>query len=959
MFRLGRHLTIRRQLLGLFALVMAAGVAVLVLDEAERRDNARVVDQLREESLQSLRRSKAMSDAYGLDYIGATFRVRNYLVSWDEGLRVVDAARVRIDQNWALLSASPHTQLQREMLSRIKQARVPADAAARELRAILVKRDIGALGRFADTQLFPAMDPVAKRLKALADLQLIEADRRVQQAAQRARKASLYRLGFTGAGLLLMLLVAAAMVRNIYKGVESLRDLSARMRRQDFRAVPRYRPSGELGQVLDSFLAMRDDVRRYESELNGQLLGNERVRAILQASEVFQRSLLSAAQVAVVSMDLGGTVTSFNPFAEKLTGYAAGEMNGQRGLERLLRRAEMEQLAGQLSLALDRNIPADPRLLPLMVELDLPAREWTLVRKDGSAVPALLATSAMRDEARTLVGYLVVATDLTHIKQLEQRLRASEHAAREASLAKSSFLAVMSHEIRTPMIGITGMLEVLSHSQLEGDQRRTIHVIQQSAASLLQIVGDILDFSKAEAGRIELSPTTIGLPALLNSVAANFAGAASSKGLVMGVELDPRAAPAHVADGLRLRQILSNFVSNAVKFTDRGAIAIALESRGRDAAGDMELLSFRVSDTGIGVTHEQQARLFQPFSQAEGSTSRRFGGTGLGLVISQRLAGLMGGDLTMHSTPGEGTTMTLQLGLPIGRVEDLEPEFSATPAAMDFVPRPLPTVAEAEAEGSLVLVVDDHPTNRLVIGRQLALAGYASECADDGEDGLRQWRSGRYALVLSDVHMPVMDGYEMARQLRREEWVLDRPRTPVVALTAASLAGEAERCLASGMDDYLAKPVGIPALAGCLVKWLPHTAPRPGVSPAGGTLPTPASLPQALHPSPLQREVIAQLTGNDPAEAASLLGEFLDATAADLGQMHAARDAGDAVALARQAHRIKGSSRLVGAVELAQAAHDLEQAAKAGDWPHLLPMSADVQTAAERLRLHIQSDYPR
>ncbi len=960
MLGLSRHLTIRRQLLGLFALVLAASVAVLALDEAERRDNARVVDQLREESVQSLRRIKAMSDAYGLDYIGTTFRVRNYLISWQEGLRVVDDARAKIDQNWALLSENPRTQLQREMISRVKQARGPADAAALELRAILVRQDIHAIGRFADTRLFPAMDPVAKRLKALSDLQLIEADRRVQQAAARARDASLYRLGFTGIALMLMVLLASNMVRNIYRGVESLRDLSKRMRQHDYLAVPRYHPTGELGQVLDGFVEMRDDVRRYETELNGQLARNERVRAILQASEVFQRSLLSAAQVAVVSMDLGGTVTSFNPFAERLTGYAAAEMNGQRGLERLLLRSEMEQLAGQLSLALERNIPADPRLLPLMVELDLPAREWTLVRKDGSQVPALLATSAMRDEDRTLFGYLVVATDLTHIKQLEQRLRASEVAAREASLAKSSFLAVMSHEIRTPMIGITGMLEVLSHSPLEGDQRRTIHVIQQSAASLLQIVGDILDFSKAEAGRIELSPTTTSLQSLLQSVAANFAGSASSKGLVLGIETDKRVAPAHLVDGLRLRQILSNFVSNAVKFTQQGSITIALESHGGGGGpGELEGLAIRVSDTGIGVSHEQQARLFQPFSQAEGSTSRRFGGTGLGLVISQYLAELMGGDLTMHSIPGVGTTMTLQLSLPVARVEDLEPEVSAGPAAMDFMPRPLPTAEQAETERSLVLVVDDHPTNRLVISRQLALAGYASETAEDGQDGLRLWRSGRFALVLSDVHMPVMDGYEMARQLRKEEAAAGdrRPRTPVVALTAAALTGEAERCLASGMDDYLAKPVGIPVLAACLVKWLPHTAPPP--SGPAGPRPARAALPQAeAPPLPFEAGVIDGLTGGDRGQAAGLLREFLEATAADLVQMQRALEAGNAVELARQAHRLSGSSRLVGAAELATAAHDLEQAAKAADWPQLLPMGADVKTAAERLRLYIEAEYP-
>jgi PAS domain S-box-containing protein len=954
MLGLSRHLSIRLQLMGLFALVLAAGLAVLALDEAERRDNARVVDQLREESIQSLRLAKSMSDAYGLDYIGAAIRVRNELISWEEGLRIVDNAHERIERSWAQLSADQRTQRQREMLSRIRQVRGPADSAARKLRDILVRHDAIALGIFADSELFPAMDPVAKRLKALSDLQLIEADRRVRESAERAREASLTRLALTGAGLLLMGALASSMVRNIYRGVESLGELSTQMRKRDYETPPRFHPSGELGQVMDGFLEMRDAVRRFENELNGQLLRTEQVRASLQQSEVFQRSLLAAAQVAVISLDLAGEISSFNPFAEKLTGYGAEELMGQRGLEKMMLHEELERVAGQLSLALERNVSADARLLPLMVEVDMPAREWTLVRKDGNQVPVLVGTSAMRGEDGHLVGFLVVATDLTHIKQLEQRLRASELAAREASIAKSSFLAVMSHEIRTPMIGITGMLEVLSHSSLDGEQRRTIHVIQQSAASLLRIVGDILDFSKVEAGRIDLSPHTISLQDLLQSVLAGFAGSASSKGLVLRLQLDPRAAPAHVVDALRLRQVLSNFVSNAVKFTEQGSIELALERRARE--GERELLRFRVTDTGIGVTTEQQARLFQPFSQAEGSTTRRFGGTGLGLVISQRLAELMGGTVSMTSEPFVGTTMVLELNLPIGKVEDLEPDASVGSVSAQFEPRPLPSVAQAEADHSLVLVVDDHPTNRLVIGRQLALAGYASESAEDGVAGLRAMRTGRFALVLSDVHMPVMDGYEMTRQWRLEEAGAGRERTPIVALTAAALAGEAERCLASGMDDYLAKPVTIPALAACVRKWLPHTIPLP--LPLGDASAA-AELPQArTPPAPLQPGVIEELSQGDRRLAAELMRDFLASTEADLAELDRTLAAGDAAGQARQAHRIGGSSRLVGAMELAEAARALELAARAADWTQLAPACAVVRTAAERLRLFVEAEYP-
>jgi PAS domain S-box-containing protein len=955
MLAVGRQLSIRRQLLGLFAIVLVGAILVQALDERERRLNAGALAQLRDDSLISLRRIKAVSDAYGLDYVDTTFRVRNDLMSWDEGVQVIDNAEQRIAAHWRTLLQAPRNAEQQALIVQIERAKVRADAAARTLRLILQRKDIGALGHFADTELYPAIDPVTTRLKYLSDLQLIEADRRVQAAAQRARDAAWLRLVLTMVGLAAFAVFAQSILRNIYKGVESLGDLAAQMRRHDYFAVPRFRAEGELGEVLDSFLMMRDDVRRFESELNEQLLRNEKVREILHQSEVFQRSLFAAARVAVMSIDLEGRFTSFNPYAEKLTGFRAEEMIGQRNMFRLWRQEEVQRMADRLTAATDRAVPADARLIPAMIEQGLPPQEWTLNRRDGASLTVLMAASSMRDETGKVVGYLAVATDLTEIKQLETKLRASEQAARDANLAKSSFLAAMSHEIRTPMIGVTGMLEVLAHSALDTEQRRTVHVIQQSAASLLQIIGDILDFSKVEAGRLELAPTTISLQKLLQSTAANFTGSASSKGLVLTVTLDERVGPAHVADGLRLRQILSNFLSNAIKFTEDGFVEAALEWQGRD--GDRDRLVFRVTDTGIGVTPEQQARLFQPFQQAEGSTTRRFGGTGLGLVISRRLAELMGGEVSMESTPGAGTTLRLSLPLPPGRVEDLESDDSSRLGqGGQFQPRPLPTHEQAQRERSLILFVDDHPTNRLVVTRQLALAGYLCDTAEDGEQGLAQWRSGQYALVLSDVHMPVMDGYEMARALRGEERQRGLPRTPLVALTAAALKGEAERCLASGMDDYLAKPVSIPELAACLRKWLPHTIPpESGDAASAPTLP----LPQvAAPPQPLDASVLDQLTGGDPREARLLLDDFLASTERDLAALRQAREHGDVAQLAREAHKIKGAARLVGASELAHAASELELAAKASDWPQLLPLGADVQTAAQRLRLHVQQRLP-
>ncbi len=936
---------IRIQLLGLFGLLLLTGAAVLGLDEYERQLNQRALVELKDESLSGLRRIKAVSDAYGMDVVDTTFRVRNYLISWEEGVQVVDHARLRIRDHWQALEQMPLTPEQEQIFAQVGRNKVRADTAIETLRQILLQKDIVALARFADTELYPAIDPVTTRMKHLGDLEMIEAEQKVRAQAERAQRAAWIRTSLSFTTLLVVALVGRKLLRNIYRGVESLTALAQQMRRHDYQGKARYEPEGELGEVMDAFLVMRDDVRKFESELNEQLARNEQVRAALQERELFQRSLFAAARVAIMSMDGEGRFTSFNPQAERLTGHRADQVAGRAGLDLLVRPDELEALAARLTAARDQAVPADSRLFPLLIDQAPEPMELCFVRKDGVEVPVLLATSAMRDATGRTVGYLAAATDLTQIKQLEPRLRASEARALEASEAKSNFVAAMSHEIRTPMIGVTGMLEVLEHSRLDEEQRRTVEVIRQSARSLLQIIGDILDFSKVEAGRLELSPTTLSLPRLLQSTVANFSGSASSKGLVLLCEVDDRIGPAHLADGLRLRQILSNFLSNAIKFTDRGMVEAALEWRGREGEGDR--LCFRVTDTGIGVTPEQKARLFQPFSQAEGSTTRRFGGTGLGLVIARRLAELMGGEIHMESTPGAGTTMRLELALPRGREDELEPEAAIGPAA-GFLARPLPAIEQAEAERSLVLVVDDHPTNRLVVGRQLALAGYASESAEDGRKGLEAWRSGRYALVLSDVHMPEMDGYEFARALRAEEAARGLPRTPVVALTAAALKGEAERCLSAGMDAYLAKPVSIPELVAMLQRWLPHTVPLAGDMKAAAPLPQVSGDPLPLDPS-----VLAPLTGGDPEATREVLDDFLATTEADMAPLRGARADGDLAALARQAHKVKGAARLVGALPLGEAAAALEAAAKAGEWDQVLPCVADLETAFERLRRHL------
>ncbi|MUV13091.1 ATP-binding protein [Noviluteimonas gilva] len=960
-------LGMRHQLWGLFGLLLLAGATVLVIDEMLQSYTRTSLEQMRDNSLHRLRALKAVSDGYGLDVVDTTFRVRNGLMTWERGVETIDAAQEKIDRSWAALQTMPRSPEQQVLFEQVRGARVRSRAAMDTLRGILVRRDLKALGHFADTELYPAIDPVTTRMEALSNLAMLNSEAMVREEIERGQRASRLRIGLSILALLLAGWLARRILRNVYKGVESLTMLARDMRKhQPDDPLPAFRPRGELGDVMDAFVDMRRDVMRYESDLTGQLAVNEGVRAELERRGEFQRSLLNAAQVAILAMDGHGRWIMFNPFAEKLLGWQASDILGRiprygtapqpDDSPMLVPPSEVERIVAALGRQRGTEVPADWRAMYLLAELDRPPHEAVLVHRDGRLVPVVLALAAFKDEAGHPGGLIAVATDLTERKRLEEALRESEARAQEANLAKSAFLAAMSHEIRTPMVGVTGMVEILAHTSLDVDQRRALNVIQSSAESLLQIIGDILDFSKIEAGRLELSSSPVDLRRVVRMTVANFTGSASSKGLALSCTIDDRVAPAYRADGLRVRQILANFLSNAIKFTDHGRVETALEWReSAPGAGTLggDRLRIRVTDTGIGVSAEQQARLFQPFSQVDTDTTRRFGGTGLGLAISRRLAELMGGQVTMDSAPGKGTTMHFDFVMP--RAPEAEvPTEPLQPAAAKLAPRKLPTPAEAEAERSLVLLVDDHPTNRAVIARQLALAGYASESADDGEQGLARWRSGRYALLLTDVHMPKLDGYQLARAIREEEAREHRAHTPIIALTASALKGEAERCLAAGMDDYLAKPVGIPALATMLGRWLPHTQAPP--TPAAELA---AMLPQAERPPPIDARVLAGLVHGDPVETRALLDDFLASTQTDMATLQAAHAAGDLPGVTREAHKLKGAARSIGAGELGHAAEALETAARAQDAAHVPPLVADVVTSVHRLQLWAEARWPR
>ncbi len=959
--------SIRQQLLGLFGLLLVTAALVLLVDEIGQHFARQSLAAIKHQ-VSGIRGLQRLSDAYNHGLVNTTFRVRNDPIEWKEGLATLEQAQATASSEWDALLRTTRDAQDRVLLDQAAQARPRADAAMATVSEALRKRDGRALGRFADTELFLAVDPLRERLQLIADHFQLRADTLVQAEGGRAQLVSGVRIALLVACFGLVVVFGRGILRNSYRGVESLTELSRRTAGDDNEAVSHFRPTGELGEVMDSFLRLRRHVQRIETQLTDQLISNDRVRIALERRENFQRLLLEAAQTAIFAVDEDGTFSQVNPFAEKMLGWPAGSLLRRERMDVILHPEALQSLSRHLSDAYGQPIAADWTALRALAQHREPPREFVLRHQRGRTLPVLLALSPMRDDTGVVVGLLAVATDLTVPKRLERALRDSETRARDASKAKSAFLAAMSHEIRTPMIGVTGMIEVLSLTPLDSEQRHSLSVIQASAEALLRIIGDILDFSKIEAGRLEIEAVAIALPELLRSVVATHAGSASGKGLSLECQIDPKVGPAHIADPVRLRQIVGNFLSNAIKFTDYGHVLAVLEvasSDPHDGTHGSDELVFRVTDTGIGVSEQAQARLFQPFSQAEANTTRRFGGTGLGLAISRRLAELMDGTVDMESAPGAGTTMRLKMKLE----RALAPLASTSgPSALTpgFSPRRLPTLAAAEAERSLVLLVDDHPTNRQVIQRQLALAGYASETAEDGVEGLERWRSGRYALLLSDVHMPRMDGYQLTRSIRDEEARSGKPRTPIIALTASALKGESERCLAAGMDDYMAKPVSIPAMGACLQRWLPHTASAQPMSAelgvsiqvANNQQVAEAGLPQLAHPRTLDAAVLADLTGGNPSDARDLLGEFLASTGDDLAQLEAMRRDGDLHGLTRQAHKVKGAAKIMGAMALADAAELLETAGRSGDWAHILPLAVDLATAVERLRLDVAEGYP-
>jgi signal transduction histidine kinase/DNA-binding response OmpR family regulator len=530
------------------------------------------------------------------------------------------------------------------------------------------------------------------------------------------------------------------------------------------------------------------------------------------------------------------------------------------------------------------------------------------VRLFEEEATARSAAETARDAAeRARAEAAAARADVERTRDVAEDARREAEAANQA---KSTFLATVSHEIRTPMNGVLGMIEVLERQGLSAQQQRTVSTIRDSGKALLRIIDDILDFSKIEAGRLELEAIPFSLTALITTTLEAFRPQVIAKGLTLDAETDADSQDALIGDPTRVRQILSNLLSNAIKFTEHGGVRVQVSTTPLGEANTRATVA--VADTGVGLTAEQLARLFEPFVQADSSITREFGGTGLGLSIVRRLAQIMGGDVTVESTPGAGSIFTVTLTLRAAPADSL---LRSLPKMITRAP------VSARLDGPRVLVVDDHPVNREVLVMQLQLLGIAADNAGNGVDALAAWVRTRYAAVLLDIHMPRMDGYELTRRLRAAEGERHGSRTPIIAVTADAMKGEEERCLATGMDAYLLKPVNIDRLRATLERWLPIQVEDYIAGQAEQTKSVTA----------IDRGVLAAWLGDDRDALNELLRKFQQTAIATEREIQDASRSGNLVMLVAAAHKLNGAALAIGAAEVADAAGALERAGKAGD----------------------------
>ena len=496
----------------------------------------------------------------------------------------------------------------------------------------------------------------------------------------------------------------------------------------------------------------------------------------LRDQQFYTRSLIESNIDALMTTDPSGIITDVNKQMEALTGCTRDELIGAPFKKYF---TDPERAEAAIKLVLSQKKVTD--------------YELTACARNGKQTVVSYNATTFYDRDRTLQGVLAVSRDVTERKLVEAELQQAKAAAESASRTKSDFLASMSHEIRTPMNAIVGIADLLAKTPLNPEQDKYVQIFRRAGDNLLNLINDILDLSKVEASQLELERTDFSVKDHLEKVTEMVAGRAREKGLALVCEIAPNVPADLVGDPTRLRQVLINLLGNAIKFTESGEVALRVAP---DADSSVPTaLRFTVSDTGIGIPSEKLGQVFEPFTQADSSTTRRFGGSGLGLTISKRLVELMGGRIWAESRVGEGSVFAFAVPFETWAAADRR---TAAPAGTGFN-APLPALR--------ILLAEDSPDNCTITMAYLEDTPYRVEIAENGAIACEKFIAGRYDLVLMDRQMPIMDGLTATRTIRAWEQANDRLPTPIIALTASALKRDREMCLAAGCTAFLTKPI--------------------------------------------------------------------------------------------------------------------------------------------------------
>jgi PAS domain S-box-containing protein len=629
------------------------------------------------------------------------------------------------------------------------------------------------------------------------------------------------------------------------------------------------------------------------------------------------RKLLDSANDAVITIDADSVVIDWNPAAERIFGWSREEAMGHPMHHMIV----PEEFRAAHEAGLARFLKTGQgNLVNQRIEI------YALTR-DGSRIEVELSIWPVKvGDTYTFSSFV---HDITRRKQAEAELAQARDVALEATRIKSDFLANMSHEIRTPMNAIIGMSHLALKTDLDTRQRDYVGKVHTAATALLRIINDILDFSKVEAGKLELENAPFALDEVFESVRTVVGGRAEEKGLEFVIHAAPDVPARLTGDPLRLGQVMINLANNAVKFTERGRVDIAATICDLDR--ERVVLRISVCDTGIGMTAAQRDKLFQPFSQADGSTTRKYGGTGLGLTISKRIVEAMGGEISVESVPDVGSIFSFTAAFALGP-DSTEPETEVGPLEVRH-----------SVQGMRILLVEDNEINRQIAAELLREAGADVAMATNGQealDALMAAAAPHFDVVLMDLQMPVMDGYEATRRLRADSRFV---ALPIIAMTAHAMAEERQRCLDIGMNDHVGKPFVPATFLQTVARWRKgDVQPR-----ADGVAPRPAATP------PTGTQVFPVIAGLDTAAGLSRVNDnhtlYLDLLRsfsrrqADIGRdLRAAHAAGDHGQLKALAHMIKGVAGNLGADALCESAAALEHAIDAGA-PLPLPFDTLLQ----------------